>query len=164
MVTEEHDLPVEKARPWQIAADPAVDAEIDEGRERPDVFPVRSQSSRSWPAAKSAKEHVNGRVAHSPCNSGRQSHQRAAQQRRRSARRARPAAWRFQTTDRRQRKSALQKRIQTPRRNGNRHPQDQIDFLPERALFPKQQPLEFHRADQRAGHGSGHAQLDQQID
>src|SRR5258708_34535179 len=37
---EKHDLPVEQARPWEIALDQAEDALVDEGGEGPDVILV----------------------------------------------------------------------------------------------------------------------------
>src|SRR5215471_20692325 len=56
---EEHDLPVEQARPWQVAPDQAKDALIDERRKRPNVVFIarhRPQLSRHT-SAQYVKRH-----------------------------------------------------------------------------------------------------------
>src|SRR3981081_4673089 len=49
------------------------------------------------------------------------------------------------------------------RRDGQSKPQDEVNLLPQRTFFTKQQRLELNRPHQSARHRGRHAQLDQEL-
>src|SRR6266700_5054835 len=53
---KEYDLPVEEARLGEVAANPSVNAEVDEGREVPDFFPVGGPSAKL--ASEESREQI----------------------------------------------------------------------------------------------------------
>ena len=80
---EKHDLPVEQARRRQIAADQAINAEIDEWRERPDVVFIERHGAQL--AGDKTAKHAEGQRRPLAVQQRGQGHQHAAQN-------ARPAA------------------------------------------------------------------------
>ena len=72
-----------KTRLGQVAADPAVDAQIDEGRERPDVFLVGGKAAQL--AGEHSAKHVEGHRRPFAVQQRRERHQRAAQSPRQAA-------------------------------------------------------------------------------
>ncbi len=158
---EKHDLPVEQTRSGKVAANQAVNTQIDKRRERPDVVFIARHGAQ-LPGKKSA-EQTKGQRRPFSVQHGRNGHQQAAQ-------RARPA-----TANRAEQKRGLKAQISSqkagngktdPDANRDRQakPEHEVEFLPEGSFFAKQQRLELNRANQSAGNDRGHSQLEHQMD
>ena len=158
---EKGDLPIEDARARQIAANHAIEGEIDERRERPDVFLFRSELAQ--PTGDNSGEHIQGQAGPLAVQHGGQRDQRSAESSRQTA------------ADYAQQQRGFEREVTGEEAlnadaypdaecDRNRHPQRQIDLVPGFALFTEDQVLEFLGAHQRARQGCGHAQLDQEVD
>ena len=73
---KEHDLPV-KARLGQVATDPAVDAQVNEGRERPDIFFILGEAAEL--AGGQPAKHIERERDPFAVEQCRESHQRSAE-------------------------------------------------------------------------------------
>ena len=145
---EKHGLPFERVRRGQVAPDPAIDAEVHERGERPDVFAIGSEDAQL--PGDEAAQHVKGQGRPFAMPDRRKCQQNAAQHA------GEPAA------DHAQQHRGLERQIaghKTPgaeadpdaQGQGNADPQHQIDFLLPGPLIAEKQRLELDRAPQNAG-------------
>src|ERR1700674_342795 len=158
---EKSDLPIEHARPRQIAPNHAIEGEVDERRERPDVFLFGREAAQ--PPGDNSGKHIQWQARPLAIHDRRQRYQRS------------PDPSREAPADHTQQQRRFERQVAgaetldaasypDAKRDRDRHPERQINFVPGFALLTEDQTLEFFGAHQRARHGRGHAQLDQEID
>ncbi|MGA2967472.1 MAG: hypothetical protein ABSD64_14785 [Terriglobales bacterium] len=158
---EESDLPIEDARTRKIAANPAIKAEIDEGRERPDVFLFGGEAAQL--AGNNSGEDIQGQAGPLAVQGGGQRYEGAADAARQTA------------ADDAEEEGGFEREVAGEKAfgdetdpdaegDGDGHPQRKVDFVAGFTALAEDQALEFLGADERAGHGRGHAQLDEEID